>query len=326
MRCSIGKRARWSAGVRAAVIAAAVLLQASAPAPDRAPFTVGVLRRDGALLPFAAWDGRRWSVPWPSDERHAIPIAVSDVPKKWWGPVGPHRAWTAWLTDGSSREVHLTGVRRMPVFCSTRTALLTDYRGELAPAGEPTVPKDGVAIAGDVLVHEIARVSAQSPDWAATAVRLLPAFNDAENAAIRSFYGWRHPFPDDERHARPIDIEAIYRTHVDDGLVSYVEAVRSYPPRAGDEGCGLITFVSGWVLEHGEGDPQYELEGRIAYCDRNDVAFMQPLGWVQPDGHVYWLYQLSSWRDEAYAVTRVAADEIEDEVLYSGGWCPATDR
>jgi hypothetical protein len=312
--------------VLAAVIAAAAALEASTSAQERAPFTVGVLRPDGALLPFAAWDGRRWDVPWPSDERHAIPISVSDIPKKWWGPVGPRRAWTAWLTDGGSRAVHLTGVRRMPVFCSTRTALLTDYRGEIAPPGEPTVPKDGIAIAGDVLVHEIARVSPQSPDWGATAVRLLPAFNDAEDAAIRTFRGWRHPFPDDERHARPIDIEAIYRTRVDEGLVSYIEVVRAYPPRAEDAGCGLITFVSGWVLEHGEREPHYELQGRIAYCDRNDVTFMQPLVWVQPDRDVYWIYQLSSWRDEAYAVTRVAADKIEEEVLYSGGWCPAAEK
>ena len=50
-----------------AAAAAVMGLGAALWAADSAPgaFTVGVLRRDGVIVPFAAFDGKRWSNRWP---------------------------------------------------------------------------------------------------------------------------------------------------------------------------------------------------------------------------------------------------------------------
>ena len=89
------------AGIVLGAAAWAVALVAAAQPDDRQRFTLGVLRRDGVLLPFASFDGGDWTVPWPASLKEtALPIALGDVPRKWWGAAGPGAKWTAWLADG----------------------------------------------------------------------------------------------------------------------------------------------------------------------------------------------------------------------------------
>ena len=59
-----------------------------------------------------------------------------------------------------------------------------------------------------------------------------------------------------------------------------------------------------------------------AYCDRAGVSFMQPFGRLVLDDDVYWVYQMSSWRDEAYTVSRVRPDDVAPSVVAFGGGCP----
>ena len=78
-------------------LTAAVVLSA---ADAKVRFALGVLRRDGILIPFAAYDDGDWSVPWPNSPRRiARPISLDDVPQKWWGPQEPEAPWRAWVDD-----------------------------------------------------------------------------------------------------------------------------------------------------------------------------------------------------------------------------------
>ena len=47
-----------------------------------------------------------------------------------------------------------------------------------------------------------------------------------------------------------------------------------------------------------------------------------PLARTIVDNELYWVYQVSSWRDESYAVTRIRADGIRPVVVVAGGSCP----
>src|SRR5689334_10017948 len=83
-------------------------MQAAVPAADDAPFTVGVLRNDGIVIPFAVFDGKEWSEPWPTVLRSVdLPIDIANVPQKWWGKTGPIVEMTAW-SDGVARgPIHI---------------------------------------------------------------------------------------------------------------------------------------------------------------------------------------------------------------------------
>ncbi len=107
--------------------------------------------------------------------------------------------------------------------------------------------------------------------------------------------------------------------------------MRRYPAGPFDEGCGLITFVRGWVTEYRDKKPTINIGARVTFCDRADVSFMQPFGRVRIErgsgrgragADVYWLYQTSSWRDEFYSVARVSAEGVRPALVVAGGGCP----
>ena len=77
-------------------------------------------------------------------------------------------------------------------------------------------------------------------------------FDKAEEKTIGRLRGvsrWTHPFKREVRAKVPIALEAWYVTPLATGdeRMSYIEAVKKYPVTPEDKGCGLETFVSGWV-------------------------------------------------------------------------------
>ena len=77
-----------------AAVAVAVPLPSLVAAPAQSSNTpghlvFGVVRNDGLLLPFAAFDGRKWSTPWPDGiggpASPDLPVNLASVPVKWWG-------------------------------------------------------------------------------------------------------------------------------------------------------------------------------------------------------------------------------------------------
>lgn len=315
----------------AALLAAAVTSLVLVAAPAGPKFSLGVLRRDGLLVPFATFDGRGWSVPWPdSDVTAPLPITIADVPKKWWGAPGPDARWTAWIRGTEPTPLKLVKPAQVSVFCQGHVALTTDYHGGPFDPNEPTVPKDGLATAGDVTLTDVIDVSLFSPDAKKLIAAITDDFNEEESLAAKHFTQWRHPFTADERKSYPIELEAFYRTSQTTARgtwrTSYVEAVRKFPAGAGDQGCGLITFVRGWVTEQPPRKPVINLGARITYCDRAEVSFMLPFGRMTVDKDVYWVYQISSWRDEVYSVARIRPEDVVPVVAVAGGGCPRGPR
>ena len=69
--------------MRAAALLSLLAVVAAAAA-EPSGFTVGVLRRDGVVIPFAMYDGNRWSPNWPPAARDPeIPINLRSVPARW---------------------------------------------------------------------------------------------------------------------------------------------------------------------------------------------------------------------------------------------------
>lgn len=158
-------------------------------------FSLGVLRRDGFLLPFASFDGRNWEVTWPgTDISVPLPISLGDVPKKWWGAAGPDAPWAAWFPDAPARVLTRQKPFQVPVFCGAYLAVGTDYRGEAPTEREATVPKDALVIAGDVRPQPIPRLSVHAEDTARMIETITAKFNEDEAIAAMQFSGWRHPW------------------------------------------------------------------------------------------------------------------------------------
>jgi hypothetical protein len=316
-----------------AILTMAAVVVLAAPQDNR--FSLAVLRRDGLLIPFASYNGRTWSVPWPGAEQGIpLPISLTDIPKAWWGEPGPSAPWTAWLGEAGKRPLKLVKPVHVPIFCGGHLAVSTDYRGDAPDERGPTVPKDGVATAGDVTLQPITQVSVNAPDAARVIAAITAKFNEEERQAATHFTNWAHPFGSTSRAAFPIVLEAFYRatetTPRGEFRTSYIEAVRKFPALPADQGCGLLTFARGWITEFADGrKPIINIGARITYCDRAEVSFMLPFGRIvlpgrsgRAGGDVFWVYQLSSWRDEFYSVAQVSPEGVKPVVVVAGGGCP----
>src|SRR5437762_9599458 len=96
--------------IRPLAIIVALVAAIGAADPRTDTFSVGVLRRDGILIPLASYDGKQWGVSWPGPALDLeIPISLSSVPKSWWGPIKlVVDDWQLWPPAGEPRPIHTT--------------------------------------------------------------------------------------------------------------------------------------------------------------------------------------------------------------------------
>ena len=304
-------------------------------APSReqdSPFVLGVLRRDGLVLPFAVFNGRRWEMPWPADFVYReLPISLDDIDRTWWGRATPPKILTLWH-DGKPRgELTLTAPAFVQLHCgSRRFGIRTNYHAaELPPPPtELPYPKDGLVVSGDQRIEAIETLPKDSPAFRETAAAIGEEFNDEENFASTSFTAWRHPVPKADRAKLPIEIETLYRAPMDEPgwTAYYFEAVKKYPPGPQDGGCGLLTAARGWLRTGPKGEKRTELGAQITYCDRFGLSYILPLGLIRVGGSTYWVYQLAGYQNESYAVVRPTPREIQRAVGFVAGFCPMPFR
>lgn len=302
------------------------MVQAPPTGYARSPLLLAVLSRDGYAMPFASFDGRRWRSPWPDHRNLEMPISIDDVESDWWG-IGRRPDRMAWWVDGAKRgEISLKQIANVQAMCSTRIGLRTDHTPSTPapPRMKQPYPKDGLLVAGDASVDRIDIVEPGSPDWNRMLIGITDRFNKVETAAARSFESWRHPFNAEARKLRPLILEAVYRApNQTPGWTTYfVEAVRAYPPRPEDRGCGLSTTGQGWVHVGPKGDVKVELTARATYCDRKGVGFMLPLGLIRAADRTYWVYQFSGFEGEWYLVSDVRHDGVRTVASFHAGACP----
>lgn len=318
-----------------AVVALALLLLMSIPGGarsasqtgDRPSFTIGVLRRDGVLVPFATHHRGRWTRAWPTPGRaFVVPITLEDVPKDWWGNSPPTSTWTLWPHEGSPRPVRATAPTRYPAQCLPGFGFRTDYKAEapVPPPFERPYPKEGLATSGRVRIDKVEILDERAPEWEDFRRRLSEPFHEAERKAIGLFSSWRHPASSQERYKTPVTIERLYRAPLrESGEMYYVEASRAYDDPRQKDGCDVVTFASGWVRPWKPDDKVFDLSAVVTYCDRADVSYVFPLGLIRLDKRPpVWILQVAGWDYEEYLVIETGRDTNRILVSAFGGNCP----
>lgn len=301
----------------ALVLVFAVAL-AAADAP-RGAFGVGVLRQDGAIIPFATFDGKRWGNAWPAPALElTVPIDLRSVPSRWWGPMRALESWQAW-TGGESETVHIVQPDWVNVHCVRHIVLRSDYRSPLA-APPPTVqpyPKDGLVVSPPQAVERITTVPVESAEARALLPALLDAFNLAERR-VEARYG--HPVSRRGREGRVPTLDAVYALG-DHPRVYYVEAGRGYRQLGGTSDCTALAFSTGWLVRDGDDVRSLDTVVDLLGCDRRGASFMLPLGAMRVAGRLFWLAQFSGWDHERFVVVEVKPKAVEAVLSVWGGSC-----
>lgn len=301
-----------------ATVAALALTATYAAAPPAGAFDVGILRRDGVIIPFASFDGKNWSAPWPSPQPEpTVPINLQSVPSKWWGSTGPIDVWTAWLGPGIQRSVRVTQPDLVDVHCSRHVGLRTDYRSEqlIPPPSEQPYPKDGLALSSPQQMEPIEIVPVAGDDAVKIGNAILARFNEAEDRTVR---GLGHPNGEAAHNVVP-SIEALY-AHGTEPRVFYVEAVREYQEMGSHE-CEGLAFGTSWLVREAGSFRVVALAVDEVPCDRSGASFMLPFGVLRVGGRVFWAVQFSGWDHERYAIIEPKAKSVEAAVSVWGGAC-----
>ena len=302
------------------VVLGAALAALGGSAPSPGSFGVGVLRRDGVLLPFATFDGRHWRNTWPPPQQElTVPTSLDRVPKNWWGPTGPLETWHAWI-DGSERPVHVKQPDWVGVHCARHLALLTDYKydGVVPPEQEQPYPKEGVAVSPAQPVERIDVLLPTALELNALGPVLREAFNRAEReTASRS----NHPLNRGAREVVEPAIEAAY-AFGDSPRIYYIEAIRAYRAlgQRPDE-CIATAFGTGWFVREGDKVRSLLMFVDLLRCNRFGASYMLPLGVVRSADRLFWIAQFSGWDHERYAVVEITSKKVEVMVSTWGGGC-----
>ena len=287
-------------------------------------FAVGVLRRDGVIVPFAAFNGKRWSSPWPPPALDlTVPISLLAVPSKWWGPV--KKALDRWQalrlpSAGAPRTVNVVQPDWVEAYCQRQIGLRTDYVPDTVAPPRTTrpYPKDAVAVSPAHTVDPIAIVSPLGPDARELTPALLDAFNRAERV-VEGRYG--HLIGRRAREGVVPTFEAVY-AFGDQPRVYYVEATRPYRELGRPPGeCASMAFGTGWFVREGDQIRSLLTAVDLLNCDRAGASYMLPLGVVRIGSRLFWLAQFSGWDHERFAVLEITAKKVEAVLSVWGGGC-----
>jgi len=305
-------------GAIGVVAASLAVMAADDPRPV---FGVGVLRRDGIVIPFAAYDGKRWETSWPAPKVDMIvPVDLRAVPSRWWGPTQALRAWDAWIGRATPQSLDVTQLDWVDVHCLRQVGLKTTYRSD-KPVPAPTIqpyPKDGFVVSPPQAVEPIELLSPSDREVQAIAPDLLVAFNKAERE-VELRYG--HSIERRAREGIAPEIEAVY-AYGRDPRVFYIEAMRPYRKLGQAAGeCVEVAFGTGWFSRERETTRSLSTVLDLLRCDRYGASYMFPFGVLRLNGKLFWLAQFSGWDRERYVVVEVKQKAVEARINVFGGGC-----
>ena len=143
---------------------------------------MAIVRLDGSLVPFAAYDAGRWQRAWPeADEAIDAKPTVNNVPSVWRqrGERVPN-VWRVWPASGAPGiEVQVKGVEVVEAHCQAQIALTTDLSS--AKAKHPL--KFGIAIdSASIPVSAVEEVHRPDAEWAAAERAARASFSQLEAA------------------------------------------------------------------------------------------------------------------------------------------------
>ncbi len=291
-----------------------------AAAPRSGAFGIGVLRRDGIVVPFAEFDGQKWRARWPEPKAQVeVPIQLDDVPSRWWGASGPAATWQIWVSGRQPQTVHVTRPDVFPVRCTRQIGLRTDYTPREMPPPLQTqpYPKDGLAVAPPRAIETIDIVPPASAPPA-----VAEAFDQQEKVVLARARA------DGVRLTEALQvgpqIEAVYAVGDPSGTrVYYFELSKRYRDARDPSGeCPAVVFAGGWFVREGSTElRKLKLDADLVGCERSGLTYMLPLGAVHLQDRLYWIAQWSGWDYEEYSVVEIKPRTVEDVIRVWGGGC-----
>ena len=279
-------------------------------------FTLAIVRLDGGLVPFAAYDEGRWERAWPEADETAD---LAEVPSVW-----RRRAehvpdvWHVWPASGGQLvEARVSGVEVVEAHCSSQIALKTNLTRNDAEhprkigvaADSPSVPVGAI--------EEVRRTDAL---WVEIERVVLASFSRVEASRASSS---RAQLPR-ETPSPTAQITALYREAGSSRSPMYFVAEKKYRSARSpqDPKCTAVTIVTGWVVPTAAG--AYVMRDARVFltdCDGKEVRTAIPLASLRFPGRVFWILQEHGYEDETYLIAEIRQSDVLYPINVNGGGC-----
>ena len=295
----------------------AVLASGAASQPQR--FVLAIARFDGTLVPFAAYDDRRWERAWPeAGEQKNGPAALDGIASVWrTRREAVPATWRVWPVSGTgSIQARVSGAQVVEAHCESQVALETD----LPPARAKHPLKFGIGVDTDLPLGAIEQVQSGDPRWKTAEQIVTASFSKLEIAQSRMA---NDPLPRD-RSAPAVHITELYGERRRPGSPLYFVAEKRYRAARSpyDAQCHRRTVVTGWLFPTTGGaltlvDPTTFLTD----CDRKEVTAAWPLGAVHLSDSLFWVLQEHGYEGEEYRIADLRSSAIRYRVTFHAGGC-----
>ncbi len=282
-------------------------------------FTVAIVRSDGGLVPFAAYDDGRWEPAWPEADQATDAKTIDSVPSVWRRRGGRvPDVWRVWPASGGTPiDAKVSGLEVVEAHCSGQVALKTNLRK--VKAEHPL--KVGIAVdSSSVPVGAVEQVRRSDSVWAAAERAVMANFSRLETAqAARN--GEQLPR---ETPVPLTQITALYREAKSARSPLYFVAEKKYrtPRFSQDPQCSALTISTGWLVPTDAGtftvlDPKVF----VTNCDAKEARTGLPLAAFRVSGQLFWVLQEHGYEDETYLIAEIREVEVRYPIDVNGGGC-----
>jgi len=301
---------------------------------------VGVLRADGALVPFAEYRNDLWWNPWPEpapiDEYGVAPKSLNGQPEPWFLRCGEQAAsWYFWSPDDGRIVLRPQKLLEVENHMDKSWALMTDYPASQTEENAAHHQNIGFAFNVDLEAETAIDVKKDSAEANGILAYIKPAFNGAEAIEVRriaaepqtnAFYLERaFPFSRAAREMVELKLTQLSRSRssIDGQYIYYFESEKQYERPEGhtDWQCYNVSSFKGWLLRGSDGRLAIvnEVFG-IADCDRKLVSGSVRLFSIfRFSGRMYMSTVEHGWEDESYIIYELRENEIEQLLETAGG-------
>lgn len=305
--------------MRIALLLALAFLAASTSAVQPERFTLAIVRHDGGIVPFAAYDGGQWERAWPEADQAIDVTSIDNLPSVWRkrGERVPN-IWRVWpAAGGTPIQAQVSGMAVVEAHCSRQVVLRTN----LPRTRAEQLRKFGIAVDSlSVRVGTVEEVRRSDPVWAAAARAVVASFSRLETAqAARN--GEQLPR---ETPVPATQITALYREARFPLSPLYFVAEKKYrtPQFPQNRQCGAMTKMTGWLVPTEAGtftllDPRVFLTD----CDAKVARTGLPLAALRVSGQLFWVLQEHGYEDETYLIAEIRALELRYPIEVNGGGC-----
>ncbi|MGH9944167.1 MAG: hypothetical protein ACRD9R_17620 [Pyrinomonadaceae bacterium] len=310
--------------------------RASAQSIDTGQFMIGVLRADGALVPFAQYGNGGWWNPWPRPRQptrsiyaastEVIPHSLGELPEPWFRQCGKiPTTWYFWSSAGTPTALKASKVVQVENHSQTNWALLTDFPKQTSEDGHHR--NIGVALNVNEKIEPMIEITTESAEGADIASFVKQTFDDAETVEFDRIRAESPPvmgewaisafaLSGEERAKVKMSVTSLYRgkLSVSGERLYYFEAEKQYPKTAAsnDRGCHDVSLFQGWISTQGKGGLGLMSNHlMLTDCDRKGPSTTTPLGMMNVKNRTFLFVREHGWEDESYIIL-----ELNDSGLH----------